>query len=191
MQVHCTDTMSYIDPNAEWRRLAEFYRTLPDLELLELAEDADSLTDVARDAVQVELKSRNLSLPIPAEVEPGDANDPTLIFASPRSDEFDVPDAEARLVNEESTEWIVIQSYQNAAEAAEARAILEEARVDCRLTDGSVVQGRGLEQQRFTQMELQVRECDIDKALDLLSFDMAAEETEEEDSDEADQDATR
>ncbi len=179
--------MIHTDPNAEWRRLAELYRTLPDMELLELAEDPDSLTEVARDAVQSELQSRNLTLPIGQEEAAEGGDSPSLIFASPDSGDFDVDDGdagEARLVNAQGTEWIVIQSYQVAAEAAEARYVLEQAGVDCRLTDGSQMQGHGPDAQNFLQMELQVRECDIDRALDLINFEIVAEVVDDEDEDE-------
>jgi hypothetical protein len=51
------------DPNGEWLRLAEHYRTLYDDELLNLAADSDDLTDAARQALASEMQNRGLKLP--------------------------------------------------------------------------------------------------------------------------------
>ncbi|MDR3792775.1 MAG: hypothetical protein P4L03_05270 [Terracidiphilus sp.] len=51
------------DPSSELQRLADHYHAMYDGELLALAEDADGLTDVARQALASEMQSRDLQLP--------------------------------------------------------------------------------------------------------------------------------
>jgi Putative prokaryotic signal transducing protein len=49
-----------IDPVTEWQRIAEVYRGMYDDELINLAYDSQDLTDVARQALDLELKKRGL-----------------------------------------------------------------------------------------------------------------------------------
>lgn len=51
------------DPALEWRRLAEHYRAMGDVELEELAADFADLTDTAQNALRGEMQSRGLSDP--------------------------------------------------------------------------------------------------------------------------------
>jgi len=65
------------DPHGELLRLAEHYRSLYDGELLNLAADADDLTDVARQALSSEIANRGLKLPT-AEPRPAIENRPAI-----------------------------------------------------------------------------------------------------------------
>jgi hypothetical protein len=53
----------HTDRSNELQRLADHYHSMYDGELLALAEDADGLTDVARQALASEMQSRGLQLP--------------------------------------------------------------------------------------------------------------------------------
>lgn len=62
-----------IDPVAEWQRISEVYRSMYDDELINLAHDAQDLTDTARQALDMELKKRglgDLSNARPARITP-------------------------------------------------------------------------------------------------------------------------
>jgi DNA-directed RNA polymerase subunit M/transcription elongation factor TFIIS len=52
--------METLDPAAEWRRLAEHYRTLTDEELLDLSHDLSDTTEVAKQALTQEITQRRL-----------------------------------------------------------------------------------------------------------------------------------
>lgn len=51
------------DPMVEWQRLSEVYRGMYDDELLNLAADANDLTETARQVLDAEMKKRGLVLP--------------------------------------------------------------------------------------------------------------------------------
>jgi hypothetical protein len=51
------------DPMLEWRRLTDYYRSLSDEQLQELAADFADLTEVAQQVFQGEMRSRGLALP--------------------------------------------------------------------------------------------------------------------------------
>ncbi len=62
-----------IDPMAEWRRITGVYSSMYDDELVNLAADADDLTEVGRQVLDLELKKRglgSLSNPGPARTPP-------------------------------------------------------------------------------------------------------------------------
>ena len=48
------------DPMAEWQRITAVYRGMYDDELINLAADSGSLTDIARQVLEAELKRRGL-----------------------------------------------------------------------------------------------------------------------------------
>ncbi|HXC42536.1 MAG TPA: hypothetical protein VNY51_03320, partial [Candidatus Dormibacteraeota bacterium] len=54
---------SYLNEQRERRRLADNYASMTDGELRKLAQNADSLTDVAWDTLEDELDRRHLELP--------------------------------------------------------------------------------------------------------------------------------
>jgi DNA-directed RNA polymerase subunit M/transcription elongation factor TFIIS len=65
--------MSTLDPAAEWRRLEELYRDKSDDELEVIAGDAYELTDIARQILEREIRSRGLQVSLgqaPASLEP-------------------------------------------------------------------------------------------------------------------------
>jgi hypothetical protein len=70
--------MGTIDAEQEHHRLIQLYARMSDVELQKLAEDAASLTDVARQALQNEVVGRGLNITL-QDGEfgiSGDSNDP-------------------------------------------------------------------------------------------------------------------
>src|ERR1700675_1551325 len=64
--------MAKIDPILERQRLAQFYAAMSDLELLELGEDQESLTEWACEALKEEMNKRGLEWTPKAKVPPKD-----------------------------------------------------------------------------------------------------------------------
>lgn len=89
-----------IDPALEWRRLSEYYRSLSDDELLNLAADRHALTETAQQVLRSEMQCRRLDAPRairespvpPAAVIPiTAASEPTTLSASDPANPFARP----------------------------------------------------------------------------------------------------
>jgi hypothetical protein len=94
--------------SSERQRLAELYSGLSDEELLEIAEDENSLTDLAKEAVKVELARREL------KVQHTDSK----------------PDVEPN--------FVLIRQFTDLQEAVLARSLLDAAGVEFLLTDENI-----------------------------------------------------
>lgn len=60
--------MTIADPIAEQRRLQDLYQRMTDDELEAVANDAYQLTDMAREALQAEIRSRRLQIQLRARI---------------------------------------------------------------------------------------------------------------------------
>lgn len=80
--------MDPADIQHEQRRLAESYRDKRDEELEDIAGEAYDLTDLAREALQFEISSRGLKLPLNLTPPPSDDD----VEALPPSDDGFIPD---------------------------------------------------------------------------------------------------
>jgi hypothetical protein len=106
---------SYLDQQREKQRLAANYAAMADGELLKLARSAESLTELAWDALEDELDRRQLDFP---EDEPRDAPD------------------QPRL---ELRELVTIRQFRDLPEALLAKGSLESAGIECFLADENLV----------------------------------------------------
>jgi hypothetical protein len=105
--------MPAVDPEQERQRLARFYAAMTDGELEELAEDADSLTELAREALETELHRRDLD---------------------------DIPEAPVQAKAEiETRELIAIRKFRDLPEALLAKGAIESAGIECFLADDNLV----------------------------------------------------
>lgn len=127
---------------------AERYRPMSDGELMDLARTYDELTDPAQTALREEFARRGLELPL-MEDAPG-ADDDAGRW----------------------TELITVASYRDMAEAFVARAVLEEAGIECLLRDENTVRMDWLWSNLIGGMWLQVRAKDEAAARELLSQPM-------------------
>lgn len=131
--------------------LRERYHSMGDEELEQIAEDWPSLTDAARQALELEFHDRGLPSPRPA---PQDR--PQTPSESP---------------------LVTIQSYDNAAgqELLFAVGMLRSAGIECFVSDQhtSRAEGSGI------AMRLQVREEDVADALELLDHPFDEDSVEE------------
>ncbi len=77
--------MPAFDPASEWQRLGEHYRTLTDEELQAIAAEGYQLTDIAREILAGELRTRGLK----AEIVTAPAQAPVEVDEGPIGDELD------------------------------------------------------------------------------------------------------
>ena len=103
--------MAMIDPEKERRHLAEFYAGQTDGELEQVADDADDLTDVARETLRAELVNRGLS------VEP-----------LQRAGEADHSELEFR-------DLVTVRTFWGLLEAELAKGLIEAVGIECFLSD--------------------------------------------------------
>jgi hypothetical protein len=134
--------MNPIDQEEERRRLAEAYARLNDDGLMELAEDPDALTDLARATLRKEMQRRGLDT---------DRPDP-------------IPEAEEVAVSN----LVTIRLFRDLPEALFAKALLESSGIECFLADENIVRLDWFISNAIGNMRLQVREEDAETALEIL-----------------------
>lgn len=105
---------SFLERQREKRRLAANYATMTDGELQLLARNAESLTELAWDALEDELDRRHLE---PVDDEPEPEPRPTL----------------------EMQELVTIRKFRDLPEALLAKGSLESAGIECFLADENLV----------------------------------------------------
>jgi Putative prokaryotic signal transducing protein len=106
---------SYFGQERERRRLAANYAAMTDGELLKLARSAESLTELAWEALEDELDRRQLDCP---EDEPRDPPDQQKL---------------------ELRELVTIRQFRDLPEALLAKGSLESAGIECFLADENLV----------------------------------------------------
>jgi hypothetical protein len=141
-----------VDPEKERRRLRELYGGMADGELEEIAEDAVSLSDAARDALQSELARRHSDIALPDAIAPPDSREP------PRP--------------------VLLRRYRDLPDALLAKSILDSASIECFLIDENTIRMDWLWSNLLGGIKLWVRPEDVDagELLDqdyLESFDVA------------------
>jgi hypothetical protein len=110
---------SYLDDQRERRRLAANYAGMTDGELQRLARSAESLTELACDALEDELDRRNLDLDCAFSDDESSTHKPQ-------------PKMEIR-------ELITIRQFRDLPEALLAKGSLESAGIECFLADENLV----------------------------------------------------
>ena len=130
------------DEQKERQRLAEWYASLEEGELKEIAGDADSLTELAREALRSEMLRRGMEAP-PAERGASE---------TPRS-------------GGEAPGPIMVGRYRDSGEAMIAKSMLDSAGIECFLGDENLAR---LYSNLADGIKLMVREEDADTARKLL-----------------------
>jgi len=136
-----------LNPDQERRRLATFYGGLSDGELWKLEEDSDSLTEVAREALEEEMDRRELE-ELPPEGRPRRTH----------SDQF------------EFRNLVTVRRFRNLHEALLAKGSLESVGIDCFLFDHNLV--RLFVSHFVGGIRLQVKAEDVKTALEVLNQPM-------------------
>jgi len=130
--------MAKLDPEHERQRLAELYSGLPDDYLLKIAQD--SLTQVARAAMDDELRRRRLAVPVPAEK-------PTIT----------------------SRTLMVVANFRDVHRALLAKGAVESAGIECFLRDDNFVRMNWLVSDAVGGIRLQVAPEDAEAARQVLN----------------------
>jgi uncharacterized protein (DUF4415 family) len=147
-----------IDPVKERQRLTDVYSRMTDAEIQELAEDAASLTDVARQVLNEEMASRGLD---PVQPDAGEPQD------------------EATL-----RQMVAIRSFPDVMQAWLARSSLESAGIECCLVDDNMVRLDWGISIILGGVKLQVRPEDAEAAIEMLDQPVPQEPDEDDTSQE-------
>ncbi len=134
---------SFLNEQREKRRLAATYAAMTDGELHRLARNADSLTELAWDALEDELDRRNLE---PVDDEPAPEPRQTL----------------------EMQELVTIRKFRDLPEALLAKGSLESAGIECFLADENLIRLDWFISNFIGGIKLNVRPADEANARKLL-----------------------
>ena len=133
---------SSLDEKRERRRLADNYAGMTDGELQRLAQNAESLTEMAWDALEDEMDLRHLEC----------ADDPAQ---EPRQEM-------------EVRELVTIQQFRDLPEALLAKGSLESAGIECFLADDNLVRLDWFISNFIGGIKLNVRAADVENARKIL-----------------------
>ncbi len=133
--------MSYLDEQGERQRLARNYASMTDGELLRLAQDSDSLTELAWDALEDEMDRRHLECP---------------------EDSSPKPALELR-------ELAMVRQFRDLPEALLAKGSLESAGIECFLADENLVRLDWFISNFIGGVKLKVRVADFENAQTILN----------------------
>jgi hypothetical protein len=135
-------TMGVIDPKQERQRLAANYAGMTDGELQRLARNAQSLTDLAWDALEDEMDRRLLKYPDDAAPEP--------------QHEMEV------------RELVTIRQFRDLPEALLAKGSLESVGIESFLGDENIVRLDWFISNLIGGIKLKVKPTDVEDALKIL-----------------------
>jgi hypothetical protein len=149
--------MTMIDPEQEYRRLAEVYSAQSDGELEQVAEQMSKLTDVARETLRAELSKRGLYI---GELEKVEDSNPA-----------------------EFRDLVPIRTFWNLLEAELAKGFLESAGIEAFLFDDNMVRLDWFNANALGGVKLRVDADKVAEANRILEENVSAEPPpEEEDS---------
>lgn len=137
--------MGQIDDQKERRRLADLYASLEGEELEEIAADADSLTELAKEGLRSEMLNRGMHVP-PAGKE----------------------DSKTPGSRREQPGPVMIARYRDSGEAMIAKSMLDSAGIECFLGDENLVRIDWFYSNLIGGIKLMVREEDAETARKLL-----------------------
>ena len=150
--------MAMIDPEQERQRLAELYSSKTDVELEQVAEQPDGLTDIACEALREELTKRELYI--------GQLDD-------------EAPDEESA----EFRNLVVIRTFWNLLEAELAKGLLDSAGVEAFLFDDNMVRLDWFNANALGGVKLRVDASNVEAATRILNESVSdAAAAEEPDS---------
>ena len=142
------DDRGVSDDKERWR-LAWHYADMTDGELESLAAESGSLTEVARRALQSELRSRGLSI---EPEEPAVAASASATAAS----------------SKRSRKLATVCRFRDMPEALLAKSVLESAGIECLLADANIIRTDWLWSNLVGGVKLRVLEEDLEEATRIL-----------------------
>jgi hypothetical protein len=137
----------YLDAHRERRRLAANYAGMTDGELQRLARNAESLTELAWDALEDEMDRRHLEFP---------------------DDELADDPAQGPRQQLEMRELVTIRQFRDLPEALLAKGSLESSGIECFLADDNLVRLDWFISNFIGGIKLSVRPADVANAQKLL-----------------------
>jgi DNA-directed RNA polymerase subunit M/transcription elongation factor TFIIS len=143
------------DDKERWR-LAWHYADMTDGEIESLAGESASLTEVARRALQSELRRRGLSIEIE---DPAVAAAASTTTASPKR----------------SRKLATLCRFRDMPEALLAKSVLESAGIECLLADANIIRTDWLWSNLVGGVKLRVLEEDLEEATRILDLDSPTE----------------
>jgi hypothetical protein len=157
--------MARIDPEAERRRLADFYAHQLDGELEKVASQAYELTEIAREALRAEMSRRGLYCAV-VEHPPVPSAPPAL----PGDPPPEPPRVESQQDGEfEFQKMVTIRKFRDLPEALYAKGSLESAGIECALLDDNMVRLDWFISNLLGGVKLQVKPEDAACAEEILS----------------------
>jgi hypothetical protein len=146
----------------EHNRLAQFYASLTDGELQQLAREGTSLTEEARAALASEMSRRGM----PADA-PGDGTDDQAADGAPDG-AVDAEDSAAANGRAEMRDLLTIRQFRDLPEALLAKSVLDSAGIECFLGDDNLIRMDWLWSNLLGGIKLRVRQEDAIVASRLL-----------------------
>jgi len=143
---------SFVNDERERRRLEENYAGMTDGELQRLARSAESLTELAWDALEHELDRRHLDFD-------------ELDFAEDEYPDGPLPPPRQQM---EMRELVTIRQFRDLPEALLAKGSLESAGIECFLADDNLVRLDWFISNFIGGIKLKVRAADAENAQNLL-----------------------
>ena len=157
--------MARIDPEAERKRLADFYEQQLDGELEKVAAQAYELTEIAREALTAEISRRGLSVTLVKH-----APMPPTLAAIPGDPPPELPPLESQEDGEFAFQKMVtIRKFRDLPEALFAKGSLESAGIECALLDDNMVRLDWFISNLLGGVKLQVKPEDTASAEEILS----------------------
>lgn len=132
--------MSKLDPEQAKKDLAQHYAGITDDELQELARDAGSLTDLAKETLRAEIARRKLVIEL-REEPPAEQQHPSLV---------------------------AIRAFRDLPQALIAESILDSTQIECFLSDENVIRMDWFWSNALGGIKLLVKEEDAAAAQELL-----------------------
>jgi hypothetical protein len=146
----------------EHNRLAQFYASLTDGELQQIAREGTSLTDEARAALASEMSRRGM----PADA-PGDGTDDQGADGA-TDGAADADDSAAANGRAEMRDLLTIRQFRDLPEALLAKSVLDSAGIECFLGDDNLIRMDWLWSNLLGGIKLRVRQEDAIVASRLL-----------------------
>jgi hypothetical protein len=146
----------------EHNRLAQFYASLTDGELQQLAREGTSLTEEARGALASEMSRRGMQADASGDGTDDQANDGAADGAD------DAGDSAAANGRAEMRDLLTIRQFRDLPEALLAKSVLDSAGIECFLGDDNLIRMDWLWSNLLGGIKLRVRQEDAIVASRLL-----------------------
>src|ERR1700694_302303 len=162
--------MKSIDPSEEWRRFRETYSLMSEDELQAVANDANDLTEIAKEALRAEIAGRGLVIGLRDEPPPKPTRPHTSV------DDLDSTDSVVR----------VVRHVSGLPEARRVQFVLEASNIPSCLGPDNLENADAFEPDFKGEVDVKVCDIDLSRALYILDQHLPPEQEEPEEPEDAD-----